>query len=230
MDTRAIDAILAETLADGRLSRAERTALSQRLEELADGKADLDQVRARAFELVRTRGRGRAGQPALAWLEEVAKLLAKLQGSAPAIVGEARFSPGLDCLNRINHLFKSARRSVDVCVFTITDDRISREVLAAHERGVALRIATDDDKAWDPGSDISRFRDAGIPVAFDRSPAHMHHKFAIFDGGTLLTGSYNWTRSAAAENLENLVVLDHPPLVNRFSEEFERIWKKMESV
>jgi hypothetical protein len=37
---------------------------------------------------------------------------------------------------------------------------------------------------------------AGIPVEVDRIEAHMHHRFAIFDGARLISGSYNWTGSA----------------------------------
>jgi phosphatidylserine/phosphatidylglycerophosphate/cardiolipin synthase-like enzyme len=46
----------------------------------------------------------------------------------------------------------------------------------------------------------------------------------VVDGQTILTGSYNWTRSAETRNEENLVVLDDPFLAGRFAEEFERIW------
>jgi cardiolipin hydrolase len=113
---------------------------------------------------------------------------------------------------------------VDVCVFTITDDRIAGPILAAHQRGVRLRILSDNEKELDPGSDVPRLRDAGVPVRIDRSPYHMHHKFAIFDGASLLTGSYNWTRGAATNNEENFLVTGDPNLVRAFAAEFERLW------
>ena len=65
---------------------------------------------------------------------------------------------------------------------------------------------------------------AGIDVRMDRSPHHMHHKFAIFDGSVLLNGSYNWTRSAFLSNRENLLVTTHTSLVAQFSNEFDAMW------
>ena len=56
-----------------------------------------------------------------------------------------------------------------------------------------------------------------MAVRVDRSPYHMHHKFAILDAATLLTGSYNWTRGAARDNEENLIVTDEPRIVNPFA-------------
>jgi phosphatidylserine/phosphatidylglycerophosphate/cardiolipin synthase-like enzyme len=53
----------------------------------------------------------------------------------------------------------------------------------------------------------------------------MHHKFALFDRETLLTGSYNWTRSAGEVNQENLVVTSDAHLVAAFVQEFEQLWK-----
>ncbi|MFN6312385.1 MAG: phospholipase D-like domain-containing protein [Planctomyces sp.] len=41
----------------------------------------------------------------------------------------------------------TARNSIDLCVLTITDDRLTDSVLAAHQRGVSIRIITDNDKA-----------------------------------------------------------------------------------
>ena len=45
-----------------------------------------------------------------------------------------------------------------------------------------------------------------------------------------MTGSYNWTRSAAEHNRENLAVTDDRRLVAAFSEEFERLWTEFEPV
>ena len=132
-----------------------------------------------------------------------------------------------DMANAIVAQLRAARRSVDICVFTLSDDRISREVLAAHQRGVAVRLLTDNDKEFDRGSDIASLRDAGVPTRVDRTDAHMHHKFAIFDGTWLLNGSYNWTRSACEHNEENLVLSNEPDLVARFTQEFEALWRAL---
>jgi phosphatidylserine/phosphatidylglycerophosphate/cardiolipin synthase-like enzyme len=91
-----------------------------------------------------------------------------------------------------------------------------------------VRIITDNAKAEDLGSDVDRFRQAGIPLLIDRSPFHMHHKFAVIDGETLLTGSYNWTLGAARDNVENLIVVNDPRLVSAFSRAFAALWKKLD--
>ena len=122
-------------------------------------------------------------------------------------------------------LINAARTDLDICVFTITDDRLAEAILAAHQRKVAIRIITDNEKAFYPGSDIDRLQTAGIQLKVDQTPFHMHHKFALFDRQLLLTGSYNWTRGAARDNLENFIVTSERRLVEPFQDTFERLWK-----
>ena len=138
---------------------------------------------------------------------------------------EAHFSPGEACRRRIVELMAQARSSIDICVFTITDNRVSEPILGAHHRGVAVRIITDNFKSEDRGSDVDRLRGAGIAVREDRSHHHMHHKYALFDRKTLMTGSYNWTRTAADHNRENIIVVETPTLVRAFRDNFEELWE-----
>ncbi|MGE3822383.1 MAG: phospholipase D-like domain-containing protein [Isosphaeraceae bacterium] len=55
----------------------------------------------------------------------------------------------------------------------------------------------------------------------------MHHKFAVFDEKIALTGSYNWTRGAARDNEENLIVSTDPRLVGPFVRAFEALWDRL---
>lgn len=140
---------------------------------------------------------------------------------------DVHFSPGDECLFAICRHIESAERSVDACVFTITDDRIATRLLDAHRRGVRVRIITDNDKAYDDGSDVHRLARAGIEVRVDQTPFHMHHKFALFDDRRMLTGSYNWTRGAARDNQENVIASDDPRLLRPFGREFATLWEKL---
>jgi len=115
-----------------------------------------------------------------------------------------------------------------ICVFTISDDRLSDAIMTAHRNGLTVRVISDNDKMYDRGSDVGRLSQAGVNVRIDLSPEHMHHKFMIIDGRTVMTGSYNWTRSAETRNEENLISVDDPQLAIRFTEEFERIWNLSE--
>ena len=147
--------------------------------------------------------------------------------SPPSPTSHAYFSPGPGCLGCIVEHFRAARRSVDVCVFTITDDRVAGTMLETHRRGVRIRIVTDNDKAGDLGSDIERLEAAGITTKIDRTPYHMHHKFAIFDGTRLVNGSYNWTRGAAEQNAENLIDTGDAEVVAAFQRQFDALWAKL---
>ena len=227
MDPKKIDDLLRPTLEDHRLSRGERTALRRVIEELSPSPSDLDTIRSRAFRLARSVLPQGPDTEALVWLEDVVRLLDGLRPrGADTPLAEACFSPGPDCLARITGLLAGARASADICVYTITDNRIADEILAAHRRGVRVRILTDLLKAEDAGSDVNRLASAGIAVVVDDSEVPMHHKFAVIDGSVVVTGSYNWTRSAAEANAENLVVTDDPRLVRAFEAEFARLWAR----
>jgi phosphatidylserine/phosphatidylglycerophosphate/cardiolipin synthase-like enzyme len=139
----------------------------------------------------------------------------------------AYFSPGDACLQAILGELGRCRHAADICVFTITDDRIASAIADLHRRGVKVRILTDNDKQYDGGSDIDRLRRAGIAVKVDETEHHMHHKFAVLDGTRLLNGSYNWTRSAAAYNEENLIITSDAELVRAFSRQFQKMWEKL---
>lgn len=220
-------ALLAGGIADGRLSDDEKRELATTLNAAALRDEDLRRLRNHSFDLVRERLADPLQLALLKWLEGVVRSLDAQRLPSAQIVQEASFSPGTDCLQTIQNCLRHARQRIDICVFTLSDDRVAEEVLAAHRRGVAVRIVTDNDKEYDAGSDISRLRDAGIPVVVDRTEAHMHHKFAIFDGERLLNGSYNWTRSAGQYNEENVVLSNDRQLVGTFSAQFEKLWRQL---
>ena len=222
-----IETVLAHleaSIADARLSDEERRELTALLRESATPEEGLRRVRNRAFELVRERLEGAETLSLLKWLDGVARALDAVRTPAAAVHSEACFSPGESCLRAIQQCLRNARRNIDICVFTLSDDRISEEVLGAHRRGIAVRIITDNDKEFDAGSDIDTLRRAGIAVRVDRTSAHMHHKFALFDGQELLNGSYNWTRSASQYNEENLILSNDPSLVKAFANRFAALW------
>lgn len=232
---------LRQSLTDRRLTGSEKAALAEWADRYITNDQSRGLARHTAFEVARTTFADPTGSEVVEWLEDVMNVLVpnETPGTAGADIARAEkeracFSPGEQCLLQIIHRFDSCRHTADVCVFTITDDRISRSILDAHRRGVKVRIVSDDDKWRDLGSDVMRFREAGIAVKLDNIHGHgdphlnghMHHKFAIFDGARLLNGSYNWTRGAANANFENLVDTGDPELIAAFAEEFKRLWNR----
>jgi mitochondrial cardiolipin hydrolase len=212
---------LAASLEDGRLTRGEASALAGEAASLAGDPDDLAFVRNAAFDLAFQRV---AADPEgiVRWLHAVERVLAPR--SARRVVHEVAFSPGPGALDLLLRTLRGARRSLDVCVFTITDDRVTAALLDARRRGVEVRVVTDDDKEHDLGSDVARIRETGVAVREDGSPAHMHHKFAIADGVEVLLGSYNWTRGAGG-NHEDLLRTDAPSVVARYRARFEELWE-----
>jgi len=227
MTPQEFRAALLQTISDHRLSRAERQALMAVFKEMKPSTTELDLYRHEAFDVARDHMPPvLSQQDVIDWLEDVIRLFKPAVVKGDAIRSEAHFSPGTACRQRIKTLFQQSRRTIDVCVFTITDDEISEAIAEACNRGVRVRILSDDRKSTDTGSDVERLTSHGIEVRLDTSPYHMHHKFAIFDGEIVLTGSYNWTRSAADKNEENIVILSDPELLRSFGREFEKLWSK----
>jgi cardiolipin hydrolase len=220
--------LLVQSIEDLILSRGEKRALREIFEDLQLNDENLALLRRSIFDAARQKMTERNSQLVLNWLEDLMKMVQNHQSTTsrgPA--SESHFTPGDDCPRRIVQLIKNTRREIDICVFTITDDRLSEAIIQAHQRGVAIRILTDNEKAFDLGSDVPRFIEAQVPLKVDQTPFHMHHKFAIIDRQLLLTGSYNWTRGAAHDNHENFLLTSERPLVERFQDVFDRLWNQL---
>ena len=225
MEFDALDRSLRESAQDFTLDAGEKLELRELGQQLDAGRIRF--LRNRAFDIARDAMRGEpvATLEVLRWLEQVVKTLDAADQAAP-VVSSAYFSPGDTCLRRLCDLMRGCRDTLDICVFTIADDRLTEAILDCHARGVQVRVVSDNDKQYDSGSDIDRLRAQGVQVRVDDAPSHMHHKFALFDGRVLANGSFNWTRSATRDNDENLVVSDDANLVRVFGLQFGKLWQQ----
>ena len=57
----------------------------------------------------------------------------------------------------------------------------------------------------------------------------MHHKVIIIDGRIVVTGSYNFSKSAKTRNDENTLIMHSPEIAELYIEEFERVWEISEN-
>ncbi|RYU77991.1 phospholipase D-like domain-containing protein [Hymenobacter persicinus] len=230
-DSAALLRHFERSFADATLSAAEAQELRRRLAEHGQQGAALEQLRHQLFNLARERFNSFQDKSVIQWLEAASALLLPMvvpsgeQGAIPHT--EVFFSPGDACVDAIRQFIGRAAHRLDICVFTISDDRITAALLEAHRRGIAIRLLTDNDKLHDKGSDIKQLQASGITIRTDLTDDHMHHKFAVADNRRVLTGSYNWTRSASLYNMENLLISDDRAVVRRYTEEFERLWGQM---
>jgi phosphatidylserine/phosphatidylglycerophosphate/cardiolipin synthase-like enzyme len=98
---------------------------------------------------------------------------------------------------------RSARKSVDVLAYLLTNDAIASELLAKAKAGVIVRVVLDAREAKAGG--VAPSLVAPVQVRVDHRHAIMHNKVLIVDGVRVLTGSYNYTSAAENMNAENLI-------------------------
>ncbi|MEW6685456.1 MAG: phospholipase D family protein [Candidatus Edwardsbacteria bacterium] len=148
---------------------------------------------------------------------------------------EVHFSETGNAGNAIVERIDLARKRIDVAMYAFTSEKLAFALIRAHNRGVFVRVLLDGEFARNQFSKGDFLHQQGIKVYLDMShfidsintEGLMHHKFALIDNKTLITGSFNWTASADERNDENLIIFENrPKLVSKYSGEFERIWSR----
>jgi phosphatidylserine/phosphatidylglycerophosphate/cardiolipin synthase-like enzyme len=139
---------------------------------------------------------------------------------------EVYFSPDGGVSSRIVQEIQRAQSSIDIEMYTFTRTEIANALIAAKNRGVAVRLLADSSEAATPGSVLPRLDAAGISVkrTVGSGGGIMHDKVAIFDRQVLLTGSYNWSTAAEEENDENALFIRTPSLVAAYQATFDALW------
>ncbi|MEQ9593210.1 MAG: phospholipase D-like domain-containing protein [Cyclobacteriaceae bacterium] len=211
------------TIEDEILSKSEKKSLKALLAERTLTEDQLNFLRSKVYEIASARATPENFDKILLWIKNANNALLPKSGAK----ADAYFSPGEACRNVIIQKINAAVAKVQICVFTISDDWITNAIISSHQRGVEVSIITDNDKSLDQGSDINSIAKAGISVRMDATPNHMHHKFMVCDLHSVITGSYNWTLSAARYNHENILVTQDLGIVNSYAREFDDLWKQM---
>lgn len=214
---------LEKSIKDTYFSKSEAKTLEYLIRQNISKEDELQQLRSHVFNLANKTANPENFNHVMKWLEQANSALTAAFNEQSKVC----FSPNGECRITIVEQIQSAKKTLDICVFTISDNHLADALLVAHRKGVNVRVITDNDKSYDIGSDIEHLDRHGIAVKMDSTSNHMHHKFAIIDEATLITGSYNWTRSATEFNHENLLVTKEPGLIKSYIEEFEKLWKEM---
>jgi phosphatidylserine/phosphatidylglycerophosphate/cardiolipin synthase-like enzyme len=114
------------------------------------------------------------------------------------------FSPEEDCAAFAVRAIDNAEREILVSAYGLTTGSgIVEALVRAKERGVDVRLIADKSTPCKHGSGIEPLATAGVPIWINNVARIAHAKTMVIDGAVTLTGSYNWTRGAAA-NSENL--------------------------
>lgn len=105
--------------------------------------------------------------------------------------------------------------SLWVMGYSFTSPEVVSALVRAKRRGVDVRIVLDEkgnrSKASQAAMNI--VVNAGIPLRTNGRYAIMHDKVIIVDNHAVEAGSFNYTRSAASRNSENVLVINEVPEV-----------------
>jgi phospholipase D len=126
--------------------------------------------------------------------------------SANAVI-QVRFSPKGNCTQLIREAIAKARKTILVQAYSFTSPSIANALIAAHQRGIEVRILVDRSQLTGKYTQVRHIAEHGIAVAVDQAQGIAHNKVMIIDDDYVLTGSFNWTRAAEKINAENLLLI-----------------------
>lgn len=136
---------------------------------------------------------------------------------------ETTYNGGIDLA--VAQAIAVTTRTLDIAAFEFNNALITAAVLDARRRGVQVRIVTDSEHGYDdPESTLQQLEAAGIRIVQDNRSAFMHNKFMIFDGLTVLTGSWNYTINDTYRNNNNAIYIRSPRMVSVYQAEFNEMY------
>ena len=132
------------------------------------------------------------------------------------------FTPGGACTDLLVSSLAEARREILVQAYSFTSPPIAEALEDARRRGVRVRVILDDSQLSERYSVAGDLRSRGVELWVDDPAGIAHNKVMILDGRIVVTGSFNFSRSAQSRNAENLLVLRDPEMAARYAENWER--------
>ena len=144
----------------------------------------------------------------------------------------------------IGETISSATESVDLALFVFSEQKIADVLQQKQQEGVQIRGIFDPGFAYRYYSEVLDM--LGVTLYFrcqpeaDNNPWQnslttvgtpqittgdkLHHKFAVIDRISVITGSQNWSQAGDRLNDETLMAINNPLVSRHFEREFQRLY------
>jgi phosphatidylserine/phosphatidylglycerophosphate/cardiolipin synthase-like enzyme len=138
----------------------------------------------------------------------------------PVMSQEVHFSPEerLDAIDAA--LIATAKQSIDLASYALTDPIVIDALNDAERRGVVVRVVLDPRERHD----FARLGDLSDNVRIKRGGPFMHLKAYDIDGELLRTGSANFSTSGENAQDNDLIVIHKADAAAKFELHFEQMW------
>ncbi len=174
-----------------------------------------------------------AGKPAAKLYHDAFAALWQRKGRTPTpaaleLAGggqvDVYFTPahGREAERRIVSELDSAKSEVLMAAFVLTNPEIIAALNRAADRGVKVRVLLESRNLQDSQEEKLSRR---VEIRPDANRYSMHLKTMVIDEKVVITGSFNFTRSAVSRNDENLLVLTSPQQAQRYKEKVWELWQ-----
>ncbi|MCX8566023.1 MAG: PLD-like domain-containing protein [Glomeribacter sp. 1016415] len=132
------------------------------------------------------------------------------------------FVPGENCEEQIVQQIAKAKRLILVQAYSFTSKPIVTALLAAHQRCVKVQVILDKSQLRQRYSQLAVLHKHHIPVWMDMKPKIAHSKVMVIDGAVVITGSFNFSKSAQIANAENLLVIHDATSAQQYTRNWEQ--------
>lgn len=144
------------------------------------------------------------------------------QAPCPSI--EVFFSPKGGCTEAIIREIANAKKIVLVQAYEFRSDAICKALLGAHQRGSIVNVILDKRRVTRNYSEVDFFVHAGIALRIDFSHNRAHDKVVLIDGFVVMTGSFNFSKSAEESNAENVLIIRDEKLSMKYVDNWKKHW------
>ncbi|MBH8563157.1 DUF655 domain-containing protein [Nostoc sp. CENA67] len=146
----------------------------------------------------------------------------------------------------IGKTLNSANKSIDMALFVFSEQHLANILEIRHQKNVSIHTLIDPQFIFRPYSEAldmmgvalsnqckyeldnhpwkNPITTVGIPTLAKGDL--LHHKFAVIDSKTVITGSHNWSDAANEGNDETLLVIENPTIAAHYVREFDRLYSK----
>ncbi|AFY46523.1 phosphatidylserine/phosphatidylglycerophosphate/cardiolipin synthase [Nostoc sp. PCC 7524] len=144
----------------------------------------------------------------------------------------------------IGEVLNSSTKSVDMALFVFSEQRLADILEKRHQTDISIRALIDTQFAYRPYSEALDMMGVALSekckYELDNNPWKnpittvgvatlpkgdlLHHKFAVVDEQTVITGSHNWSDAANHANDETLIIIENTTIAKHYSREFARLY------